>query len=104
MGENKFNFNPSKGRYLIRVQEIETTSAGGILLAPASLEDVKSKKGVIVASGGDYRHSISGSLIEMEYSVGDEVLFNSYVEHSEKLASDEEYIVTKCENVLGKFN
>ena len=66
---------PLADRVLVKVEEEETKTKGGILLPDTAQK--KSQKG-IVAAVGNGKITDAGQRISMEVKVGDEVLFAKY--------------------------
>lgn len=66
---------PLADRVLVKVEEQETKTAGGILLPDTAQK--KSQKGVVMAVGAG-RMNEEGKRLPMEVKVGDEILFAKY--------------------------
>ncbi|MCH2202151.1 MAG: co-chaperone GroES [Fuerstiella sp.] len=67
--------NPLDDRVVVRTNEAEETTAGGIVLPDAAKE--KPQRGTIVAVGPG-RLLDSGERASLSISVGDEILFGKY--------------------------
>lgn len=67
---------PNKNRVIIREQEAETTTRGGIVLPEGAKE--RASRGTVVAIGCDVT----------EFQEGDTVLFNAFSGHEFKLNGD----------------
>ncbi|MCM2678502.1 co-chaperone GroES [Echinimonas agarilytica] len=87
---------PLHDRVLVKRLEVETKSAGGIVLTGSAAE--KSSKGEVVATGAG-RVLENGTVQALAVSVGDVVLFGSYVEKAEKI-DGVEHLIMKEDNVL----
>ena len=87
---------PLGDRVVIRRDESEDTTAGGIVL-PDSAQD-KPARGRVV-SVGDGRLLDDGSRGEMQVKAGDRVLFSSYSGESIQLG-EEEYVLMGEDNIL----
>ncbi|GGA63123.1 co-chaperone GroES [Neiella sp. HB171785] len=90
------NIRPLHDRVLVKRLEVETKSAGGIVLTGSAAE--KSSKGEVVAVGAG-RVLDNGEVKAVAVKVGDVVLFGHGVEKSEKIAG-EEHLIMKEDNVL----
>ena len=66
---------PLADRVLVKVEEEETKTMGGILLPDTAQK--KSQKGVVVAVGSD-KMTEEGKRLPLEVKEGDEVLFAKY--------------------------
>lgn len=77
---------PLHNRVLVKRQEEETTSAGGIVLPGSATE--KPMQGQVVSVGAGKRLD-SGDLIAMDVKEGDTVLFGKYAGTEVKLEGDE---------------
>ena len=92
----KLGIRPLHDRVVIRRQEEERTSAGGIVIPDTATE--KPIRGEVVAIG---RGKIleSGDVRPLDVKVGDEVLFGKY-SGTEVKVDDEELVVMREEDVL----
>ena len=91
------NIRPLHDRVIVKRLEVETKSAGGIVLTGSAAE--KSTRGEIVAIGNGWVLD-SGERRALEVKVGDTVLFGSHVEKEEKIEG-EEYLIMREGNILG---
>ena len=87
---------PLHDRVLVKRLEVETKSAGGIVLTGSAAE--KSSKGEVVAVGAG-RVLDNGETKAVAVQVGDVVLFGSYIEKLEKIEGVE-HLIMKEDNVL----
>jgi chaperonin GroES len=97
LGENKMKIRPLHDRVVIRREDEETTSKGGIVLPGSATE--KPSEGEVIAVG-------SGKLLEngdvraVDLKVGDKVLFGKYAGTEVKL-DGEDIIVMREDDVMG---
>jgi len=82
---------------MIKLLEVEATSAGGIILADSAKE--KPSQGVVVAVGNGKKLD-NGSVQPMDVKEGDSVLFGKYA-GSEVKIDGEELIVMKEDEIVG---
>ena len=87
---------PLHDRVLVRRNEEEATSAGGIILADSAKE--KPMQGEIVAAGKGKKLE-DGTVLPMDVKVGDKVLFGKYA-GTEIKVDGEELLVMKEEDVI----
>ena len=87
---------PLHDRVLVKRLEVETKSAGGIVLTGSAAE--KSSKGEVVAVGAG-RVLDNGETKAVAVQVGDVVLFGSYIEKLENIEGVE-HLIMKEDNVL----
>lgn len=88
---------PLADRIVVQPRELETTTAGGIVI-PDTADKDKPIQGTVLAIGaGKY---IEGKLQPLQVKVGDTVLFGKYAGTNVKLA-DQEYLVMREEDVMG---
>jgi len=81
---------PLSDRVLIKVQESETKTAGGIIIPQTAQE--KTQTGVVVSVGPGVRDD-SGKLIALEVKVGDKVMYDKYAGTQIKVDGAEHLIV-----------
>ena len=93
------NIRPLNDRVIVKRLEVETKSAGGIVLTGSAAE--KSSKGEVLAVGNG-RALDNGQLKAVDVKVGDTVLFGSYIEKVEKI-DGEEVLIMREDNILGVF-
>jgi len=87
---------PLHDRVLVRRNEEEATSAGGIILADSAKE--KPMEGEIVAAGKGKKLE-DGTVLPMDVAVGDKVLFGKYA-GTEIKVDGEELLVMKEDDVI----
>src|SRR5437773_2531745 len=88
---------PLSDRVVVEPREIETRSAGGIVI-PDTADKDKPIQGTIVAIGnGRY---IDGKILPLQVKVGDKVLFGKYAGTNVKLDTTE-YLVMREEDIMG---
>ncbi len=88
---------PLHDRVVIKALEMETKTAGGILI-PDTADKDKPIQGTVVATGaGRY---VDGAVQPLQVKTGDKVLFGKYAGTSIKLDS-QEYLVMREEDIMG---
>jgi chaperonin GroES len=92
----KIRLQPLGDRVVIKREESETQTAGGIVL-PDSAKD-KPARGVVV-SVGEGRLLDDGSRSEMQVKVKDRVIFSSYAGETFKV-EDEELLLMREDDIL----
>ncbi len=90
------NIKPLGDRVLIRREEAEEVTAGGIII-PDTAKD-KPSKGTVVAVGDGIRND-KGELIKMVLKAGDKVYFTKWGGSEVKL-NNEELLIMKESDVL----
>lgn len=90
---------PIGDRVVLKREEAESTTAGGIVL-PDSAKD-RPQKGEIV-SVGDGHVTSDGSRIPLSVKKGDRVIFSSYAGDEIKLG-DDEYLLLRESDILATF-
>ena len=90
------NIRPLGDRVLVKREEAEEVTAGGIII-PDTAKD-KPSKGTIVAVGEGARND-KGELIKMTLKAGDKVYFTKWGGSEVKL-NDEELLIMKENDVL----
>ncbi len=91
------NIRPLNDRVIVKRLEVETKSAGGIVLTGSAAE--KSSKGEVLAVGNG-RTLDNGQVKAVDVKVGETVLFGNYIEKAEKI-DGEEVLIMKEDNILG---
>jgi chaperonin GroES len=91
------NIRPLNDRVIVKRLELETKSAGGIVLTGSAAE--KSTRGEVVAAGNG-RVLENGEVRALQVKAGDTVLFGSYIEKTEKI-DGQEYLIMREDNILG---
>lgn len=87
---------PLGDRVIVQRLESETQTASGIVIPESASE--KPDQGTVVAVGPG-RRADDGSLIPLELTVGDKILFGKYAGQSTKV-DGEEFLVIREEEVL----
>lgn len=91
------NIRPLADRIVVKAQDAETKTAGGIVI-PDSAGREKEMRGTVKAVGnGKY---IDGKLQPLQIKVGDEIIFGKYAGTAVKLDSGE-FLIMREEDVLG---
>lgn len=88
------NIRPLQDRVVVRRQENETTSAGGIVLPGSAAE--KPSQGEVVAVGPG-RLLDNGDVRPVDLKVGDKVIFGKYASNTIKLGEEELLILNESE-------
>ncbi|MDG6882288.1 co-chaperonin GroES [Phocoenobacter uteri] len=89
------NIRPLHDKVILKREEVETRSAGGIVLTGSAAE--KSTRGKVIAVGTG-RILDNGSVLPMQVKVGDTVIFNDgYGLKSEKIDGEEVLILSEDE-------
>ena len=88
---------PLQDRVLVRRNEEEATSPGGIILADSAKE--KPMQGMIVAAGNGKKLD-NGTVQPLDVKVGDSVLFGKYA-GTEVKVDGEELLVMREEDIVG---
>lgn len=90
------NIQPLGDRVVIRRDDSEETTSGGIVLPDAAQD--KPARGRVI-SVGDGKLLDDGSRGEMQITAGDRVLFSSYAGETIELG-DDEYLLMSEDNIL----
>ena len=91
------SFRPLHDRVLVRRVEAQTVTPGGIILAETVQE--KPQEGEVLAIGTGARNE-SGTLVPLDVSVGDRVLFGKWSGNEIKI-NGEELLIMKESDILG---
>jgi chaperonin GroES len=86
------NFTPLGDRVLLKVQEVVTKTASGIII-PDNASKEKPTQADVVAVGNDVEH----------VAVGDQVIFSQFARSATVTIDNTDYIVMETSEVLGKF-
>jgi len=89
---------PLHDRVVIRREEKEEKSAGGIVLAATARE--KPNKGEVIAVGSG-KALDNGQVRALQVKVGDKVVFASYAGSQTLKDGDEEFIIMSESEILG---
>lgn len=97
MSKNTPKIRPLSDRIVVEPKEVESKTAGGIVI-PDTADKDKPMQGTVLAIGnGKY---IDGKMQPLQVKVGDRVLFGKYAGTNIKL-DDIEYLVMREEDVMG---
>jgi len=89
------NIRPLHDRVIVKRKEVESKSAGGIVLMGSAAE--KSTRGEVVAVGNG-RILENGEVRALDVKVGDQVIFNEgYGVKAEKIDGDEVLILSESD-------
>ena len=91
------SIRPLHDRVLVRRTEVETTSAGGIIIPDNAKE--KPSRGEILAAGAG-KHLDNGSVRALDVKVGDKVLFGKYAGNEVKV-DGEELLIMREDDIVG---
>jgi chaperonin GroES len=92
------NIRPLHDRVVIRREEKEEKTAGGIVLATAARE--KPNKGEVIAVGPG-KALDNGDVRALQVKVGDKVVFASYAGSQTLKDGDDEFIIMSESEILG---
>ena len=93
----KNKIRPLADRVVVQPLEIETKTAGGIVI-PDSADKDKPVRGTVLAIGtGRY---VDGQIQPLQVKVGEKILFGKYAGTNVKLG-DTEYLVMREEDIMG---
>lgn len=88
---------PRNDRVIVKPDEEQETSAGGIMLAPSASKD-KPQQGTVMAVGEGKRND-DGKLTPMDIAVGSKVLYGKYAGTEVKLP-DGEVLVLREDDIM----
>jgi chaperonin GroES len=88
---------PLADRVVVLPLEVETKTAGGILI-PDSADKDKPIRGTVIAIGTGKQ--VDGKTFPLQVKIGEKVLFGKYAGTSVKLG-DKEYLVMREEDIMG---
>ena len=86
------NFQPIGDRVLVKVQEVETKTASGIII-PGNATQEKPTIAEVIAIGADVEH----------VAVGDKVIYTRYAKSATVTIDNTDYLVMETSEILGKF-
>ena len=87
--------NPTSDNVVVKMTEVEETTASGIILAGTAKEKPQIAEVVAVGPGG----IVEGKEVKMEVKTGDKVIMRQYSGTTVKL-DGEEYIIIKQADIL----
>ncbi|QIM63523.1 co-chaperone GroES [Pasteurellaceae bacterium Orientalotternb1] len=90
------NIRPLHDKVILKREEVETKSAGGIVLTGSAAQ--KSTRGKVLAVGNG-RTLDNGTLLPLNVKVGDVVIFNEFGVKAEKIDGEEVLILSE-DNIL----
>jgi len=97
MSKKSPKIRPLGDRLVVEPQELESKTAGGILI-PDTADKDKPMQGTVLAIGqGRY---VDGKMLPLQVKVGDKVLFGKYAGTNIKF-SEKEFLVMREEDVMG---
>ncbi|MEA3499078.1 MAG: co-chaperone GroES [Campylobacterota bacterium] len=86
------NFTPLGDRVLVKVQELETKTASGIII-PDNASQEKPTTANVIAIGADVKH----------VNVGDKVIYTKFARSAAVTIDGTEYLVMETSEILGRF-
>jgi chaperonin GroES len=92
-------FSPLGERVVVKPKDQEEQTTGGIYLPDTAKE--KPQEGEIVAVGKG-RVAENGTLVAMQLSVGDKVIYSKFAGLKHK-AEDDEYLIMRESDILAKI-
>ena len=95
----KVNINPLSDRVVVMPEEVDETTASGIILPDTAKE--KPQMGHIVAAGPG-KTSDNGNTVKMTLKSGDKVLYGKY-SGTEITLNDNEVLIMRESDILAKF-
>lgn len=90
----KMKIRPLQDRVVVKRQDEETTSSGGIVLPGSATE--KPQQGEVVAVGPG-KKTEDGKVVPVDLKVGDQVIFGQYGGNTVKVDGDELLILNESE-------
>ena len=92
----KINIQPLGKRVLVKADDVEETTSGGLVLPPSASEDQKPETGVVVKLGEGKE---DGKDITFPVSEGDRIYFKKY-SPDQILIDQEEYLLLDVDDIL----
>lgn len=89
MAKSDVKISPLGKRIVVRPEEVEETTSGGLIIPPTAQDDNKPEVGVVVKLGtgkDDFKFTVK---------VGDKVFFKKYSPDAIKIDDDEYYILSE---------
>jgi chaperonin GroES len=86
------NFQPIGDRVLVKVQEVETKTASGIII-PDNASQEKPTIAEVIAIGKEVEH----------IAVGDKIIYAKYAKNDTVTLDGIDYLVMETSEILGKF-
>jgi len=87
---------PLGKRVLVKADQVEEKTAGGLVLPPSASEDQKPETGIVVVLG---KGKEDGKEISFDVSIGDRIYFKKY-SADELEIDDEKYLLLSSEDIL----
>ncbi|SDZ86218.1 chaperonin GroES [Lachnospiraceae bacterium NK3A20] len=88
---------PLEDRVVLKQLEAETTTASGIVIPGKEKEKPQQAEVIAVGPG---KTTDDGKKVEMEVSVGDQVVYSKYAGTEVKLDEDTTYVVVRQSDIL----
>jgi|SaaInl48_10m_RNA_FD_contig_31_751631_length_420_multi_49_in_0_out_0_2 chaperonin GroES len=86
------NFQPIGDRVLVKVDEIETKTASGIII-PDNASQEKPTTAEVIAIGDEVKH----------IKIGDKIIYAKYAKNDTVTLDEKDYLVMETSEILGKF-
>ena len=87
---------PLGNRVLVKPDEVEEKTSGGLVLPPSASEDQKPETGTVVKLG---KGKVDGKEVSFEGSVGDRIYFKKY-SPDEILIDGDKYLLLDGEDIV----
>lgn len=97
MSANTPNIRPLSDRIVVEPKELESKTAGGIVIPDTADKDKPMRGKVIAIGNGKF---IDGKMQPLQVKIGDEILFGKYAGTAVKL-NEKEWLVMREEDVMG---
>lgn len=95
---SQLKIRPLSDRIVVEPKELETKTAGGIVIPDTAAGNEKPGQGKVVAIGSGKQ--VDGKIQPLQVTVGDQILFGKYAGTAIKL-DNKEYLVMREEDVIG---
>ena len=96
---NEMNLKPLGDRVIVKADEVETTTAGGLYIASETKEKPQTGKVVAVGAG---KIDSDGKTIPMPVKEGDRVIYGKYG-GTDITVDDEDYLILRADDLYGVF-
>ncbi len=94
---NSIKIQPLGGRVLVKPQEVQEKTAGGLVIPPSAADEKKPAFGKVVKLG--VGKDSKGNSVKFDVKVGDNIYFKKYA--PEEIEVDgEEYLILDTEDIL----
>lgn len=93
------NLKPLGDRIIVKQQEADEKTAGGLIIAPKAQE--KPQRGIIIAVG-EGKLDNNGNLVKPGVKEGDSVIYSKYGGTDIKIG-EEDYIILRADDILAVY-